>query len=93
MARPHKCRRISRLPDKTYFKPAGIPLRHLRDVNLTLDEYEALRLADLEKKSLMIASAVVDTDQMSSIGTQEAKGVLAHRTLDPEHGRPVRSPF
>lgn len=49
MARPHKCRRISRLPDNPYFKPAGIPLRQLKDITLTLDEYEALRLADLEK--------------------------------------------
>lgn len=33
-------------------------------------------LADLEQESLQIASAVVDADQMASIGTQEAQGRL-----------------
>jgi predicted DNA-binding protein (UPF0251 family) len=31
-----------------YFKPRGIPLRALEEVNLTIDEFEAIRLADLE---------------------------------------------
>jgi len=31
-----------------YFKPAGVPLRMLEDVALSLDEVEALRLADLK---------------------------------------------
>jgi predicted DNA-binding protein (UPF0251 family) len=30
------------------FKPAGIPLSRLGEVVMTLDEFEALRLADLE---------------------------------------------
>jgi predicted DNA-binding protein (UPF0251 family) len=49
LARPHKFRKISCLPDVPYFKPAGIPVRHLQEIVLTIDEYEALRLADLEK--------------------------------------------
>lgn len=49
MARPHKFRNISCLPDVPYFKPAGIPVRHLQEIILSVDEYEALRLADLEK--------------------------------------------
>ena len=49
MARPHKFRKISCLPDVPYFKPAGIPVRRLQEIILTIDEYEALRLADLEK--------------------------------------------
>lgn len=48
MARPHCPRRIARLPDAVYFKPAGIPLRELDERVLTLDEFEALRLADAE---------------------------------------------
>lgn len=31
-----------------YFKPRGIPLSALQEVGLTLDEFEAIRLADLE---------------------------------------------
>lgn len=48
MPRPFKCRRIFFHPNNTYFKPAGIPLHMLEEVNLTLDELEAIRLADLE---------------------------------------------
>ncbi len=48
MPRPHCTRRIHALPGVVYFKPAGVPLRELEERQLTLDEYEALRLADLE---------------------------------------------
>lgn len=47
MPRPFCQRRIAFVPSVTYFKPAGIPLRELDEVALTLDELEALRLADL----------------------------------------------
>jgi predicted DNA-binding protein (UPF0251 family) len=48
MSRPPKCRRVEFLPDVTYFKPAGIPLRALQDVQLSVEEAEAIRLKDLE---------------------------------------------
>ncbi len=48
MPRPFKCRRIFFEPNFKFFKPAGIPLSMLEEVNLTLDEIEAVRLADLE---------------------------------------------
>ena len=49
MPRP-KCRRhICGMPDKNYFKPRGIPTLDLEEVNLTLDEFEAVRLADYEQ--------------------------------------------
>jgi len=41
-------RRIGHRPPADYFKPAGIPLRDLEEVELAADEVEALRLADLE---------------------------------------------
>jgi len=47
MSRPCRCRRIRCNPDANYFKPRGIPLDALEEVNLTLDELEAIRLADL----------------------------------------------
>ncbi|MFA6358429.1 MAG: DUF134 domain-containing protein [Candidatus Omnitrophota bacterium] len=46
MSRPCRCRRIRCSPDTNYFKPRGIPLDSLEEVNLTLDELEAVRLAD-----------------------------------------------
>ena len=48
MPRPHKCRRIAAQPGTSCFKPAGITGRALTQVELRLDELEALRLADLE---------------------------------------------
>jgi len=47
MARPLKCRFITQEPQIDYFKPRGIPLTELEEVTLTLDELEAVRLADL----------------------------------------------
>lgn len=47
MARPLKCRSVSREPDCVYFKPRGIPLSELEEIVLTVDEVEALRLADV----------------------------------------------
>jgi predicted DNA-binding protein (UPF0251 family)/predicted Fe-Mo cluster-binding NifX family protein len=48
MPRAHSPRRVRHLPGLTYFKPAGVPMRQLAEVVLTLDEVEALRLADLK---------------------------------------------
>ena len=48
MPRPCCQRRVGCAPEVTYFKPAGVPLRLLEEVVLTLDELEALRLADLQ---------------------------------------------
>lgn len=49
MVRPRNCRKIGCRPESNYFKPRGIPLSDLEEVVLTLDEFEAIRLADLEK--------------------------------------------
>ena len=48
MARPPKTRRVGFIPDITYFKPAGVPMRQLDEVVLTVEELEAIRLKDLE---------------------------------------------
>jgi len=48
MARPPCCRRIHFSPNAIYFKPRGIPCSALDEVILTKDEWEAMRLADLE---------------------------------------------
>lgn len=45
--RPPKDRWVAFNPDVCYFKPRGVPLVNLEEVHLTLDECEALRLADL----------------------------------------------
>jgi len=45
--RPFCPRKIGCWPEVTHFKPAGVPLSVLGEITLTLDELEALRLADL----------------------------------------------
>ncbi|MDI6780168.1 MAG: DUF134 domain-containing protein [Bacteroidota bacterium] len=51
MPRPPRSRRVTHIPGITYFKPRGIPMSSLKEVILTIDEFEALRLADLEALS------------------------------------------
>ncbi len=46
--RPKKTRWISCLPGERCFKPICKPLSKLGRVHLTLDEFEAVRLADLD---------------------------------------------
>lgn len=48
MPRPCCLRHVRRAPCAACFKPTGIPVRHLEEVVLGLDELEALRLADLD---------------------------------------------
>ena len=47
MARPRRCRRICSEPSYDSFLPGGFPSDE--EVILTLDEYEAIRLVDMEK--------------------------------------------
>lgn len=51
MVRPKKDRIVRHNPDVVYFKPRGIPLMRLEEITLTVDECEAIRLADLESLS------------------------------------------
>ena len=48
MVRPRRLRRVAYMPEMTYFKPAGIPLRNLEEVVLSVEETEAIRLKELE---------------------------------------------
>ena len=47
MVRPRKNRIVAFDPDVSYFKPRGIPMIDLQEAHLTVDECEAIRLADL----------------------------------------------
>ena len=47
MPRPCRLRMIAAEPPAAIFKPAGVPARELQWIWLALDEFEALRLADL----------------------------------------------
>ena len=48
MARPTKCRRVACDVPVRYFKPQGVPMCALEEIELALDEVEAMRLTDIE---------------------------------------------
>ena len=51
MPRPTKLRIIGHIPESRYFMPVGIPKCRLDQVNLKLEELEAMRLKDIENLS------------------------------------------
>ncbi len=63
MVRPRKCRMIWKMPDITYFKPRGIPMRSLEEVNLNCEEMEAIRLKDTEGLSQEEAAEKMNISQ------------------------------
>jgi len=48
MPRPKCCRRVCGKPNCRIFRPAGARVSTLEEVVLSMDEFEAIRLADLE---------------------------------------------
>ncbi len=46
--RPRQRRFIRFRPNVTYFKPHGIPMRHLKSIELDREELEALRLKNIK---------------------------------------------
>ena len=48
MPRPKKPRRCRRFAAERVYKPQGIPMREIEYEFISLDQYEALRLCDLE---------------------------------------------
>jgi predicted DNA-binding protein (UPF0251 family) len=50
-------------PSVTFFKPRGVPMTELDHVELSLDEFEALRLADLEEKYHQDAAEGMDVSR------------------------------
>lgn len=49
MPRPVLTRRVFSEPGVAYFKPAGVRMAGLKEIALKVEEFEALRLKDLEE--------------------------------------------
>jgi len=49
MPRPRRRCRVRGKPSSDYFKPAGVPLRLLKSSELTIPEFEAVRLNDCNR--------------------------------------------
>jgi uncharacterized protein len=63
MPRPRSFRMISQNPKVTFYKPQGVPLRTLKIVEITHEEWEALRLKNTESLSQTEAAAQMKTSQ------------------------------
>lgn len=63
MVRPRLCRRVRFKPKVKYFKPQGIPVRHLEIIELTKEEAEALRLKNVENLDQVKCAEKMDTSQ------------------------------
>jgi predicted DNA-binding protein (UPF0251 family) len=63
MVRPRLCRRIRFRPNVTYFKPQGIPMRFLEEVELTTEEVEALRLKNMKNLNQIECAKKMKTSQ------------------------------
>lgn len=59
MPRPRKKRFCRRYRADRVYKPQGIPLRDLEVVELSLDQFEALRLCDVERMDQTQAGEVL----------------------------------
>jgi len=63
MARPEKNRIVHKPPLFSEFKPTGVPSKSLIQVLLTLDEFEAFRLADYQGMSQLEAAQEMEVSR------------------------------
>lgn len=63
MPRPRLCRRVCFQPGVTRFKPAGIPMVELEESILAVDEFEAVRLKDLDGLEQETAANMMNISQ------------------------------
>lgn len=63
MPRPRLCRRIKFNPHITYFKPQGVPMRALDEIELTAEEVEALRLKNIKELDQAECAKKMNTSQ------------------------------
>lgn len=48
MPRPRKCRKVCCLPERDIYGPLNVPINEEHLITMTVDEYETIRLIDLE---------------------------------------------
>lgn len=69
-----KERRIEKLPPLTHYKPVGIPLHNIEEIIVTIEEMEAIRLADIEQ-----------LDQAKAAVSMEISRPTFHRIVNLAH--------
>jgi len=88
MPRPVNCRRIGQTPCVARFKPAGMPCHELDSVTMTLDEFEAIRLTDLEGMYQAQAAEMMDVSRPTLSRIIESAHAKVARML--VHGMELR---
>lgn len=63
MVRPKVCRRVRFRARAHYFKPQGIPMRHLDEIVLSQEELEAVKLKDFDGLEQTEAAKKMNTSQ------------------------------
>ena len=63
MPRPCKKRRVMGRPKETFFKPAGLKLRELKEVDLSYSELEAVKMIDYKEIPQDEAARKMDVSQ------------------------------
>jgi len=88
MSRPFSSRRVAGRPAVSIFKPIRIPVDELEEVVMTLDEFEAIRLADLEGLYQEEAAAAMSVSRPTFSRIIES----AHRKIADAlvHGKALR---
>ncbi len=92
MARPKRPRRVDFIPEVTYFKPVGVPMANLKEVDLNTDELEALRLVDFNNQSQEKAAEKMDVSQstiqriLNRARKKVAKGLVLGQAIKVKGG-------
>lgn len=63
MTRPRLQRHLQFDPEVTFYKPNGVPLKQLKIMELTHEEWESLRLKNVEELSQIGAAEEMNTSQ------------------------------
>lgn len=63
MPRPRKRRSVRSEPSISYYKPRGVPIGALQEVILSVEELEAIRIADYEGLSQKAAASRLNVSQ------------------------------
>jgi predicted DNA-binding protein (UPF0251 family) len=90
MTRPKLCRRLFFKPKAHYFKPQGVPMRHLEEIFLTREEMEAIKLKDFDGLAQTEAAKKMKTSQstfqriLSSARAKIAQAVVEGKALKIE---------
>jgi predicted DNA-binding protein (UPF0251 family) len=59
MPRYRKRRRCRQIPTELVYKPTALPMAELNVIELELDEFESMRLCDLENKNQIDAAEIM----------------------------------